>query len=474
MRLAWCLPLAVTGCLMKDVNHNPRPLELPDAYAVAGDEAADPGAWWYSFEDPQLQRLVGRALSHNLQLEQAWARLRQAEALADGAGAGLSPRVDASLSAGRSKSPPRAFSFGGQETTVPGVESNSFSASVPVSYELDVWGRVRAGLFAAQQDTVAARFDVEAAAMTVAANVTERWFDVLEQRALRQLIEQQIDINETNLELTILRFGEGDAQLSDVYQQRQQIQALGVQLTTVALQEQLAEKQLALLLGASPTTIVPEASQALPASPPLPAAGIPASLLERRPDLRAAKARVVAADYRVAQAIAARLPQLTLSGSIGFSSTSLSEFFESFVWNILGQVTGTIWDGGRLQAEIDRSEAALDERIASYAQSLLTALVEVESALVQEKQARARIDLLGQQARTARATLDAARDRFGAGVGSYLATLTALTSLQQAEQQLLAAKRQLLSARVQVYRALGSSWTGELERREREREEEAS
>ena len=121
----------------------------------------------------------------------------------------------------------------------------------------------------------------------------------------------------------------------------------------------------------------------------------------------------------------------------------------------------------------------LDERIAGYGQALLTALVEVESALVQERQSRERIEVLGQQARTARATLEAARTRFSAGVGSYLATLTALRSLQQAEQGLLSAKRQLLSNRVQVYRALGSRWTTDLERPEKpdeeeEKEEEAS
>jgi outer membrane protein TolC len=197
-------------------------------------------------------------------------------------------------------------------------------------------------------------------------------------------------------------------------------------------------------------------------------------MLERRPDLRAAKARVVAADYRVAAAIAARLPSLTLSGSVGLSSPSLSGFFESVVWNIVGSVSGTIWDGGRLSAEIDRNEAVLDERVAVYAQALLTALVEVESALVQEKQARARIDILGAQVRTARATLEAARSRFGAGVGSYLATLTALRSLQQAEQSLLGAKRQLLSARVQVYRALGSRWTVDLIHEKTQPKEEPS
>ena len=326
----------------------------------------------------------------------------------------------------------------------------------------DDMARVRAGLYAAEQDTVAIRSDLETTAMTIAANVTERWFDVIEQRALRKLLERQLEVTSTNLELTMLRFREGDGSISNVYQQRQQEQTLEAQMEAVKLQEALAEKQLAALLGTSPARIVGRDRAVLPSPPPAPQTGVPASLLLRRPDLRAAKARLVAADYRVAQAIAARLPGLNLSGSIGLNSPSLSTFFESFVWNLTASLAGTIWDGGRLDADIDRTEAVVDEAVAAYGQALLTALVEVESALAQERLTRKRLEVLRRQSRTARATLEAARQRYQAGIGDYLTTLTALRSLQQAEQGQLSAERQLLSARVQVYRALGSRWTRDL------------
>ncbi|MBW2459254.1 MAG: TolC family protein, partial [Deltaproteobacteria bacterium] len=202
----------------------------------------------------------------------------------------------------------------------------------------------------------------------------------------------------------------------------------------------------------------------LPDPPPLPKRGVPASLLERRPDLRSAKARVVAADYRIAQAIAARLPSFTLSGSLGFNSMNLEKLFESFVWSIMGSVTGVVWDGGRMGAEIDRTEAVLDERLAAYGQALLTALVEVEGSLVTERLQGDRIRILEQQVGTARQTLASARRRFAAGIGgSYIAVLTALRSLQAAEQNLLTSKRQLLSQRVQLYRALGSRWAQDVD-----------
>jgi NodT family efflux transporter outer membrane factor (OMF) lipoprotein len=461
--LSALLALLVGGCLMHDVDTNPKaPLELPAKYR-ADDKARDPGPWWTRFSDRQLELLIDRALAQNFSLRQAWARLAQAKALERGAAAGFFPRVDASLSAGRSQSPPRVFSFGGAEQTIPGVESDSFSASLPVSYEVDLWGRVRAGYLAAEQDTLAARLDLESAATTVAANITERWFDVLEQRALSDLLGDQIDINQLNLELVELRFTSGDSALADVEQQRQQIQLLEAQLALTQGQEQVAAQQLALLVSASPRELVGLERRRLPEAPLLPEGGIPASLVEKRPDVRAAKARVVAADYRVAQAIAARLPQLTLSGSLGFNSTALADFFEAFIWSITGSISGTIWDGGRLDSEIDRSKAVVDERLAAYGQALLTALVEVESALVNERVGRERLAILERQVATARNTLESARERFSAGIGDYLTVLTALRSLQQAEQTLLNTRRQLLSQRVQIYRALGSRWTSRLE-----------
>lgn len=452
-----------SGCLMKGVDTNPPPpFELPPEFQGNG-RGKDPGKWWATFNDKELERLVDQALGKNFQLMQAWARLEQAKALERGAMAGLFPSIGANVSASRSKSPPRVFQLPGQPPTeIPGVESDQYTASLPVSYEVDLWGRVRAGMLAAEQDTIAARADVEAAAMTIAANVTESWFNVIEQRALRGIIREQTEVNQTNLELVMMRFEQNEAALSDVFQQRQQIQALDVQRAAAIGSEAVAEQQLALLLGTGPKKLVGEGRDDLPMPPPLPATGIPASMLERRPDIRAAKARVVAADYRIAQAIAARLPSLTLSGSLGFNAVELSSFFESFVWNIMGQIAGNIWDGGRADSEIDRSEAVLKERMAAYGQTLLTALVEVESALVLERQALAQIAILEEQLDTAKKTLEAARSRFAAGVGNYLATLTALRSLQQVEQNILTARRRLLAQRVQVYRALGSSWTREL------------
>ncbi|MFP6683079.1 MAG: efflux transporter outer membrane subunit [Polyangiaceae bacterium] len=462
--------LSSSSCLLHEVDKDPKaPVATPGKFengigASAKAKRSD-GRWWQHFGEPELASLVDQALTKNLDLKRSWARLKQAESYRRAAMAGLFPTVNASLSAGRSKSSATKVDFGMGEQTIAGRESNQFSASLPVSYELDVWGRVRAGLFAAGEDTAAGRADVESAAMTIAANVTERYLDVLENRALAALLKQQLTTNETMLKLLELRFESSDAALSDVYQQEQLIIGARAQLALIEAREQIADRQIAVLIGKPPQATVRAEAAALPQAVPLPATGIPAQLLQQRPDLRAAQRRVVAADYRVAQALAARFPTLGLSGSLGFSTSQLADFFDSFVWNFVGNITAPLWDGGRRAAEHARTKAVVEESLNAYGQALLNALLEVESTLIRERQQRKYIGQLEAQVATAEQTVQAAERQFSAGVApSFLPTLTALRSLQQAEQNLLGAKRQLLSQRVQLYRALGGTWTRKMKK----------
>ncbi len=457
--------LSLPACLVHSVEREPKPpLEAPEKFSEAGEQgAAAHGRWWSTLGDKELEGLVERALAHNFQLRQSWARLRQSRAVARAAAAGLFPNLDVTTSAGRSKSAPRIFNLGGTEQTIPGSETNSFNASIPLSYELDVWGRVRSGWFAAQEDELAARADVETAALTLAANVTERWLDLLEQRALLRLVGQQLKHAAAFRDLVALRFTGAQGALSDVYQQEQQVQQLEAQKVALDTAEALADKQLSVLLGAAPNVRARAAREVLPEPPPLPDVGVPARLLNDRPDLRLLRHRVVAADYRLGQAIAARFPTLQLTGSIGFSATALAQFFDSFVWSFLGSLSANLWDGGRRGAEVERAEAVIDDTLAAYGQALLGALYDVEATLVQERQQRARIRLAEEQLATANKTVEAAKLRYEAGVAEgYLTALTAILSQQGADRSLLTERRRLVSLRVQLYRALGGAWSREL------------
>ncbi|MCZ7683202.1 MAG: TolC family protein [Sandaracinaceae bacterium] len=292
-----------TGCMPHAPVADPRPpVEVPEQYSeTAGDEAEVPSElperWWVAFGDPELAALVDLALEHNFQLGAAWARVEQAEALVEGASSTWWPQISAQLDVARRRQVAVFGALGRQE-----FENNALGLSVPVSYELDLWNRVGAQVAAAGIDVLATRDDVEALAITLAANVVETWLNVVQQRALRRLLDEQLDTNRIYLELVTLRFAHGLASALDVYQQRQQVAAIEAQLAQIEGSETVARQQLAVLIGRPGRArrsdrAAPRADGAA-AGPSLPETGIPAHLLLRRPDVRAARRRVEAADWR--------------------------------------------------------------------------------------------------------------------------------------------------------------------------------
>jgi outer membrane protein, multidrug efflux system len=450
--------MALAACRVHDVDTTPEPpIPVPEGYSVETRmDGAPPEAWWGDFNDPALARLIDRSLAQNLQLRAAWARLEQARALVRQAGSGKWPQLDASLSASRTKN---RFDIG-QEII---VETTAYNASIQAGYEVDLWRRVDSLESAAAQDAAALRDNLESIALSTAAQVSETWFDLLANRARRALIESQLEINETYLELTRLRFEQGLASALEVYQQRQQLVATRAQLALIDGTTEVLEHALSLLVGQPPGARYAVDRTELPALPALPATGVPADLLERRPDVRAARRQVVAADYRLAAAIADRLPALRLSGSLSEGADNVGDLFRSPLWSIVGSLTAPLFDGGRRAAEVDRNEAVVEELRFTYAFVLLQAMVEVENALVQERQQVLYIADLSEQLELAEATLREARARYRQGLVDYLQVLTALQSLQQVEVTLLGAQRQLISYRIQLCRALGGTWTRDLE-----------
>ena len=204
-----------------------------------------------------------------------------------------------------------------------------------------------------------------------------------------------------------------------------------------------------------------EAPSALPDLPALPALGVPADLLSRRPDVRAAYRRARAADERVTAALAARLPTLRLSASAFLQSGGVAGLFDTLFWNIGAGLAAPLYQGGRLRAEADRAALARDERLALWADTLLVALSEVEEALILEQEQTRYLAELATQLETAERSLALAAQQYQRGVTDYVRVLSAVSALHQLEQTRLAAERQRLSHRVQLYRALGGSWLEE-------------
>jgi NodT family efflux transporter outer membrane factor (OMF) lipoprotein len=341
--------------------------------------------------------------------------------------------------------------------------SNNFTASIAAAYEVDLWKKVGNRAAGATVDSLAFRDDVETVAITLVSEVAEAWFDLVLQRAQKKLLTEQLEINETFLELINLRFKQGLASALDIYQQQQLLASRRAQLATIDAAISVLTNRLAVLAGQAPGEVKVAGGDALPSLPAVPGVGLPADLLNRRPDVRAARRRVEAADHRVAAAVADRLPGLRLQGSLSLQNGDIAELIARPLYSILAAITAPLFDGGRRSAEVDRNRAVVEELLANYGQKLLVAMTEVENSLVQEKHQALRIWELEIEAEVAAKALVEARTRYQQGLSDFLPVLTALQGEQRTQLNLLQARRQLISFRIQLLRALGGTWTKELE-----------
>jgi NodT family efflux transporter outer membrane factor (OMF) lipoprotein len=346
-------------------------------------------------------------------------------------------------------------------------ESRQFNLTLLASYEVDIWGRIASQYRAADYDYAATREDLESAAITLAAEVADRWIRISEQQELLRILREQLETNRTYLELVELRFRKAQVSALDVYQQRQAVQEIERQIPLVEAQEQVLRHDLAVLLGRPPLSSVAAGGYDLALVPDVPGVGIPAELLLRRPDIRAAWARLEAADYRVAAARADLLPALRLSGGIGHNTRQIRHLFDDWFLTVAGELSAPVFDGFRRRAEVERSLAVTEERLADYRLTILTAIREVEDALVLERYQREQIAALARQLETAQNALREASRRYQRGVSDYLPVLAALERTQSLARILVSSRRELLLYRISLYRALGGTWTQELQAPER-------
>lgn len=450
--------IGVSGCgLIHKVERAPAPpVTLPEAYSVKAQGQDSHAQWWASFESPPLQEVITQALDGNLGLVQAFSRLDQAKAMLQGADAGYWPTVSADVSVSGSRN---FFN-----PNVPAFTGAQYNASIAATYEVDLWGRVHSLANAADLDFMATRLDVDSAVMSLTAQVAETWFRLIEQATTERLLMEQVKRNETQLELMELRFGQGLANAVDVFQQRQALAASKTQLPPVRSAKEVLQHALALLLGRSPGSGLPEFSAELPTLPALPAIGLPADLVSQRPDVQSARLRVASADYRVGAALAARFPTLRLSASVGLRAFDLADILDNWLWNLVAGIAGPIFDGGRLAASQRLAEAQLKDQVAGYGQVVLSAFSEVEDALTREARHAQFIEELGLQLEAARRTEEEAYTRYVNGLSEYLPVLTALREVQALERAQIAAQSQQLLYRIQLCRALGGTWMSKVER----------
>ena len=439
---------------------NPEPIpsvqeSLPDKFSEFTTDVAPEQKWWETFNDSELNAIVEEAFSNNLNLKQIWARLMQAKAKAVQAGADRYP--DLTGTAGATHFRQRTKNGSALTST-----SENYSLGVSSNYELDLWGRVRAEQEAAILSTEASEQDLKAAAITLAAEVTNRWLQIIAQRTQKHLLNEQLKTNRTFLELIELRFRHAMVSALDVYQQQQVIDQVRAQIPLVEARESKLMNELSVLLGKAPRSPLVISRPDLPKLAPMPSTGIPADLLENRPDIKAAQLRLQSAGWNVSAARADRLPSLTLSARAIFENKHLDLLLDNWLLSLAANLTAPVFDGNRRAAEVDRTMAMKDENLAAYRQTILMAIREVEDALVTEAKQKEHILELKQVIQTARKALAQATLRYRNGLNDYLPVLTQLLSVQDLECNLITQRATLLTNRISLYRSLGGTWTEDL------------
>ena len=425
---------------------------LADSYSIDSALSDPQERWWETFGDDELNGFIDEALSGNQNLAAYWARLGKAEALARKAGADRAPALTGEAEGAYRRS-------GGDGGS---MESESYSLGLMASYEVDLWGRLRAETRSAELSAMATRQDLKGAAVTIAAGVAERWIQIIGQRQQKALLERQRAVNETYLDLVELRFRKSLASALDVMQQRELVERVKARVPLIEMEERLRFNELAVLLGRQPYDGPALTRQTLPELDSVPAAGIPAQLLEFRPDILAAYHRLAAADQDLAAARADRLPSLRLTGSGSYNGDSLDSIFDNWLTNLAAGITTPLLDGGRRRAAVSAAESGVRELLADYRQTVLNAVREVESGLVRETKIRENITGIENQLQAARTALEEAGFRYTNGLIEYLPVLTQLLSVQNLELDLIGRKTELLIARMNLYRAIGAAWTDNL------------
>lgn len=439
--------LLMVGCATRVADVAP-PVALPEAFSVSG-EGNLPERWWRELNDPELDALIERAFDANLSLRAAWARLEQAEAVLRRSGAALEPSLNLDLGFRRTWQ-----RVGTEDDGFSSVETRRRSAGLAASYEIDLWGRIRSERNAAALDMLATREDLRALAITLSAQIASLWYDLHETQGQLDLLAAQTDITSRTLQVITGRFERGRASATDVLQQRQLLESRRGEMQRVRSRRDVIEHALAVLLGDPPSGAIFETGAKLPELPPLPATGVPAYQLNRRPDVRAAYLDVQAADQRLAAAIADQYPRLSLTAGLETGAEDYRDLIDNWLATLAANLTAPLVDGGRRRAEVDRTRAVVVERVQQYGLALLTAMREVEDALAQERRQRELITSLEEQLALAKQVLDRAQSSYLQGGVEFLRVLDAQQSVQNLERDLLTARRNLLGFRIELYRAL--------------------
>ena len=464
--LAPALSVALlSGCAIGPDYQRPQtaaPLEYKQA---AGWTQANPsdslarGAWWELYGDPQLNALVDKLNSANQSVAQSEAQFRQAQALVRSARGAFLPSAD--LSVGKTRSSQGTGSSNSSLTSSSSGIRDTLNAQVGVSWEADVWGKLRRGLEANEASAEASLADLAAMRLSQQSELVQNYLQLRVIDEQKRLLEATVEAYQRSLKMSENQYRAGISGKDAVAQAQTQLRNTQASLIDLIWQRAQFENAIAVLTGQAPAGFNLAEIKNVPKLPQIPVS-LPSQLLERRPDIASAERSVIAANANIGVAKAAYYPDFSLSLSGGYSSSQYQDWISvpNRFWSVGPKISLPLFDGGQRSAEVDRNEAVYDQTVAKYRQTVLDGLREVENYMVQLK-------VLGDETVVQEQALDSAREslrlttnQYKAGLIAYLDVVSVQTTALSTERSVLNLLQSRLIASVQLIAALGGGWDG--------------
>jgi NodT family efflux transporter outer membrane factor (OMF) lipoprotein len=467
LSLSLCVAM-LSACAVGPDYQRPQTVEIAQYKEAEGWTQANPsdslarGAWWELYGDQQLNGLIEKLNNSNQTVAQSEAQYRQAQALVRSARGAFYPSVDLSLGKTRS-SQGTGSSSSSLSSSSSGIR-DTYNAELGVSWEADVWGKLRRGLEADEASAQASFADLAAMRLSQQSELVQNYLQLRVIDQQKRLLEATVAAYERSLKMTQNQYRAGVSGRDAVAQAQTQLKSTQADLVDLIWQRAQFENAIAVLTGQAPADFNIAEVQTIPNLPQVPLS-LPSQLLERRPDIASAERSVIAANANIGVAKAAYYPDLTLSLSGGYSSSTSQNLVSlpNRFWSVGPKLSLPIFDGGIRSAEVDRTEAVYDQTVAKYRQTVLDGFREVENYLVQLK-------VYEDEAAVRQEALDAARDslrltenQYKAGLIAYIDVVVVQATALSNERSVLNILQSRLIASVQLIAALGGGWDGQLD-----------
>lgn len=461
--LLTCILLTLSCHTAPDRPDLVKALSIPEDWtATQVSERSVTHHWWFSFHSTEMVELVQEAFEHNHNLKAAAHRVEQSMAHARIAGAELYPALNLTGSGARNKQSFIGLPIPGADNSVLTTYATSYDLSGGISWEIDLWGRIRAGKRAAGAELLAAEEEYHAARLSLAARTLKAWFRLIETKQQWDFESATAENYQETAEIVRTRYESGIRSSLDLRLALNNQADAQRRVTEAQMQHQMARRQLEVLLGRYPSAQIgyPIDLPILPSPAPV---GIPADILSRRPDVRAAELRLEAADRRIWEAKALLLPRISLTANTGTRSNEMENLLDPdfSVWSLAGNAAQPLFQGGRILAGVKRAQARAEEAHELYVQTLLQAFEEVENALENESLLAEMEGHASEASHQANAALRLSQDRYRKGLVEFISVLEAQRRSVSAERLLIQIRRSRLDNRIDLHLALGGDYSDE-------------